>query len=108
MGKGQMGNMGNMLKKVQEMQSQMGRLQKELENKVLNVSTGGGMVNITINGKQEILKIKIEKEVVNPNDVEMLEDLILSGVNEAIRQSLKMVENEMQGLTKGFNIPGLM
>ncbi|MBI4651145.1 YbaB/EbfC family nucleoid-associated protein [Candidatus Desantisbacteria bacterium] len=102
------GGMNNMLKKVQQMQSQMVKLQKELENKVIDVSTGGGMVNISINGKQEVLKIKIEKDVVNPNDIEMLEDLILSGVNEAIRQSLKMVEDEMRGVSGGLNIPGLM
>lgn len=102
------GGMNNMLKKVQQMQSQMAKLQKELETKVIDVSTGGGMVNISINGKQEVLKIKIEKDVVNPNDIEMLEDLILSGVNEAIRQSLKMVEDEMHGISGGLNIPGLM
>ncbi|MBI5416633.1 YbaB/EbfC family nucleoid-associated protein [Candidatus Poribacteria bacterium] len=102
------GGMQGMMKKVQQMQAEMNKIQKELETKVLNVSTGGGMVNISINGKQEILKIKIEKEVVNPNDVEMLEDLILSGVNEAIRQSLKMVENEMRSISSGLNIPGLM
>ncbi|MBI5207618.1 MAG: YbaB/EbfC family nucleoid-associated protein [Candidatus Firestonebacteria bacterium] len=100
--------MDGMLKKVQQMQFEMNKIQKELENKVIEVSTGGGMVNISINGKQEVLKIKIEKEVVKSDDIEMLEDLILSGVNEAIRASLKMVENEMRGISSGLNIPGLI
>lgn len=101
------GNMNQMIKQAKKMQEQMAKMQEELQDRVLDTSAGGGAVNIKINGRQEILEIKIKPEVVDPDDVEMLEDLILAGINEAIKQSQEMVSSEMSKITGGFNIPGL-
>jgi DNA-binding YbaB/EbfC family protein len=102
-------NIEDMMKKVQELQSRMGEAQEKLKALETTAEVGGGMVSVTINGKQEIKSIKIEKSVVNPADVEMLEDLVLSCVNKAIEQSLKMAQDEMGKSTSGMlpNIPGL-
>lgn len=103
-----MKNMGNMMKQAQKLQSKMLKLQEDLAEKAVESTSGGGMVKVTANGKQQILSIQIEKEVVDPDDLEMLQDLILAAINDALVKSQEMVSNEMQKLTGGINIPGLM
>lgn len=103
-----MKNMKNLMKQAQQLQTKMARMQEEMAEKTIEASSGGGMVKVVANGKQEIVAIHIEKEVVDPEDVEMLQDLILAAVNEALMQSQKMVSDEMSKLTGGMNIPGLM
>lgn len=102
-----MGNMGNMMKQVQKMQKQMADLQKELEEREVEASAGGGAVTVKVNGKKEVLAVTIDKDVVDPDDVEMLQDLILAATNEALRSADEMVSREMQKITGGMNIPGL-
>jgi len=101
------GGMGNLMKQAQQMQQKMMKLQEEIAKKTLDASVGGGMVTVTVNGKSEVLRIKIEPQVVDPNDVEMLEDLIVAGVNEALRKAQEMMAEEMSKLTVGLKIPGL-
>jgi nucleoid-associated protein EbfC len=103
-----MGNMGNMMKQAQKLQAQMMKMQEELQGRTVESSSGGGMVKVVASGKQEILSIRIEKEVVNPEDVDMLQDLVLAAVNDALTKSQEMVSREMSKLTGGLNIPGLM
>jgi DNA-binding YbaB/EbfC family protein len=104
----QMGNMGNMMKQAQKLQSKMLKLQEELSEKTVEASSGGGMIKVVANGKQQIISIQIEKEVVDPEDVEMLQDLLLAAVNDALTRSQEMVSGEMSKLTGGLSIPGLM
>lgn len=99
-------DMGAMMKQIQKMQAQMEEIQKELENKRVEGTAGGGMVKVIANGRQEILEIKIEPEVVNPNDVEMLQDLIVAAVNQARQKSLELMAEDMSRLTGGMKIPG--
>lgn len=101
------GGMGNLMKQAQQMQQKMLKLQEEIATKTLDASVGGGMVTVTVNGKSEVLRIKIEPQVVDPGDVEMLEDLIVAGVNEALRKAQEMMAEEMGKLTGGLKIPGL-
>lgn len=101
------GNMNNMLRQMQKVQENMEKKQKEVEETVLEASSGGGMVNLKINGKKEIIELKIDKEVVDKDDVEMLEDLIISACNEGIRKADELMTSEMSKLTGGINIPGL-
>ena len=89
------------------MQERMANLQKELEMKTVEAQAGGGMVRVVVNGKYEIVSLKIEKEVVNPEDIEMLQDLIAAAVNEGIRKAQEMSSSEMAKITGGLNIPGL-
>ena len=103
-----MKGMGNMMKQAQQLQSKMLKMQEEMAEKTVETSSGGGMVKVVANGKQQILSIQIEKEVVDPEDIEMLQDLILSAVNEALTNSQEMVAAEMSKLTGGLNIPGIM
>jgi hypothetical protein len=103
-----MKNMGKMMKQAQQLQNKMEKLQEEMADKTVEASAGGGMVKAVANGRQEIVSISIEKEVVDPDDVEMLQDLITAAVNDALSQSQKMVSEEMNKLTGGMNIPGLM
>lgn len=102
-----MKGMGNMMKQAQKLQAKMLRLQDELAAKTVESAAGGGMVKVVANGKQQIVAIQIEKEVVDPEDVDMLQDLILAAVNDALTQSQEMVSTEMAKLTGGMNIPGL-
>ena len=95
-------NMNNIMKQAQKMQKQMVEMQEALNEKTLEMTSGGGAVKIVISGKKEIQSIKIDPEVVDPDDVEMLEDLILSAVNEAIRQAEEMCNKEMSKVTGGF------
>jgi DNA-binding YbaB/EbfC family protein len=99
--------MGDMMKQVAKMQRQMEQIQAELAEKEVEGSAGGGMVKVTANGQQEIIAIKIEKEVVDPEDVEMLEDLILSAVNQAREKAAALQQESMSALTGGLNIPGM-
>lgn len=99
------GNFGNLLKQAEKMQKEIARLQAELEEKTVDASSGGGAVTVVVNGKKELKEIKIKPEVVDPDDVEMLQDLILAAVNEAIRKADEMVSSEMKKITGG--IPGL-
>ena len=101
------GGMGNLFKQAQQMQQKMAKLQDELGQRTVEASVGGGMVSVTVNGKNEVLSLKIEPQVVDPDDVEMLEDLVLAGVNEALRKSQEMISDEMGKLTGGMKIPGL-
>lgn len=103
-----MKGMGNMMKQAQKLQSQMLKMQEELASKIVEATAGGGMVRVTANGKQQILSIQIEPEVVNPDDVDMLQDLITAAVNDALIKSQQMASTEMGKLTGGLNIPGLM
>jgi nucleoid-associated protein EbfC len=103
-----MKNMGNMMKQAQKLQAKMVKLQEELAEKTIETSSGGGMIKVVANGKQQIVSIQIEKEVVDPEDVEMLQDLVLAAVNDALAKSQEMVSGEMSKLTGGLNIPGLM
>jgi DNA-binding YbaB/EbfC family protein len=103
-----MKGMGKMFKQAQKMQSNMMRLQEEMAEKTVEATAGGGMVKVVANGKQQIVSIEVEKEVVDPDDVEMLQDLILAAVNEAITKSQEMVSAEMGKLTGGLNIPGMV
>jgi len=102
------GGIGNLMKQAQKMQSQMAKIQEEMAGRTVEASAGGGMVSAVANGKQEILSLRIEKEVVDPEDVEMLQDLLVAAVNEALKKSQEMVSEEMSKLTGGFQIPGLM
>jgi DNA-binding YbaB/EbfC family protein len=102
-----MKGMGNMMKQAQQLQSKMMKLQEELAEKTVESSSGGGMVKVTANGRQQILSIQIEKEVVDPDDVEMLQDLVLAAINDALAKAQEMVSSEMGKLTGGLNIPGL-
>jgi DNA-binding YbaB/EbfC family protein len=100
-------NFGNIMKQAKKMQEQIGQLQQELEAKTIEVQAGGGMVRVVVNGKFEIVSLKIEKEVVNPEDIEMLQDLIVAAVNEAIRKAQAMASEEMAKITGGLGIPGM-
>ncbi len=102
-----MKGMGNMMKQAQQLQSKMMQLQEELAEKTVESSSGGGMVKVTANGRQQILSIQIEKEVIDPDDVEMLQDLVLAAINDALAKAQEMVSSEMGKLTGGLNIPGL-
>ena len=99
--------MNNMMKQMQKMQKQMEEMQAQLEEKEIEASAGGGAVTALVNGKKELLNITIDESVVDPEDVEMLQDLILAAVNEAMREAENMVNKEMQKVTGGLNIPGL-
>ena len=101
-------NMGNLLKKAQELQEKMTKLQEELGEKTVEASAGGGMVTVVANGKQEIVSITIDSEVVDSNDIEMLQDLVLAAVNDALFQAKRMISEEMSQLTGGVNIPGII
>ena len=90
------------------MQERIASIQAELASKTVEATAGGGMVNVVVNGKFEILSIRIDKEVVNPEDVDMLQDLIVAAVNEGIRKAQELATVEMSKITGGFNIPGLM
>ncbi|HHV51178.1 MAG TPA: YbaB/EbfC family nucleoid-associated protein [Candidatus Avimonas sp.] len=101
------GNMQSMLKQAKKLQEEMAALQEELDKREYTASSGGGAVTATVNGKHVITKLDIKPEVVDPDDVEMLSDLILAAVNEAIRQASENTENEMAKISGGLSFPGL-
>ncbi len=101
------GNMNKMMKQVQKMQQDMVKLQEELGNRTVESTAGGGVVKVVANGKNEIISVEIKPEAVDPEDVEMLQDLILAAVNEALKKAQDMVSQEMGKLTGGMKIPGL-
>lgn len=98
---------GNLLKQAQQIQTRIAKLQEEMAGKTVEASSGGGMVAVVMNGKQEIVSLRIDPEVVNRDDVEMLQDLITAAFNEAIRKSQEMMTEEMKKITGGISIPGL-
>lgn len=102
-----MKNMSDLLKQAQKMQGKIAKMQEELELRTVAASAGGGMVTAVANGRGDIVSVKIEREVVSADEVEMLEDLITAAVNEAINRSREMVQEEMSKLTGGMNFPGL-
>ena len=102
-----MKNLGSIMKQAQKMQAQIAKIQEELAQKNVEATAGGGMVTVVANGKQEIVSIKIEPEVVDPKDIEMLQDLVVAAVNEALRMAQEMVTEEMRKVTGGLQIPGL-
>ena len=102
-----MPNMGQLMKQAQQFQSKIAKLQEELGEQTVEASAGGGMVTVIANGKQEIVSIVIDQEVIEPDDAEMLQDLILAAVNDALSRAKGMVNEEMGKLTKGMNIPGM-
>ncbi len=104
MGKGQL---GDMMKQFQKMQAKMEEIQSRLEQTQVEGSSGGGMVKVIANGKQDIMEVKIDREVVNPDDVEMLQDLIVAAVNQARQKAQELQAEQMAELTGGLNIPGM-
>jgi DNA-binding YbaB/EbfC family protein len=102
-------NMSGMMKQIQKMQERITKVQEELETKTVVGEAGGGMVKVTANGKQQLVSVKLEKEVVNPDDIEMLEDLFIAAANKALDEAGKMAQAEMGKATSGMipNIPGL-
>lgn len=99
--------LGNILKQAQQIHAKISQLQEEMANKTVEATSGGGMVTLVMNGKQEVLSLRIDPEVVNRDDIEMLQDLIIAAVNEAIRKSQEMMTEEMKRVTGGLNIPGI-
>lgn len=102
-----MKGMGNMMKQAQQLQSKMVKMQEELAGRTVETSAGGGMVKVVANGRQQVVSIAIDREVVDPEDIDMLQDLVLAAVNDALAKSQEMVSTEMSKLTGGLNIPGL-
>ena len=100
-------NIGNIMRQAQKMQERMAEVQKEVSGKTVQASSGGGMVTAEVSGGLKLIKIKIDPAVVNPSDIEMLEDLVSSAVNEAFKRAQEMVSEEMNKVTAGLNIPGL-
>lgn len=100
-------NPNDLMKQVQQMQSQMEDIQEEANKEIVEVSSGGGMVTLKINGALEVQSIEIDPEVVDPEDVDMLQDLVLAAVNEGIQKAQAMVADRMSALTGGLGIPGL-
>ncbi len=101
------GDMGKMMKQVQKMQADMAKAQEDLKEMTVEAASGGGAVRVVVTGKQEIKEIKISPEVIDPEDVEMLEDLVLAAVNEGLRKSAELQSEEMSKVTGGLKIPGL-
>jgi DNA-binding YbaB/EbfC family protein len=101
------GNMNQMLKQAQKMQADMARVQEELLTKTVDASSGGGVVQVVVSGKMELEELKIKPEAVDPEDIEMLEDLVKAAVNEGLRKAQEMASNEISKVTGGLKIPGL-
>ena len=104
---GMPGNMNNLMKQAQKMQRQMEEAQKQLEEAEVTAAAGGGAVEVTVSGKKEVTKVKLAEEVVDPDDIEMLEDLIVAAVNEALTQVDQAAAGSMSKLTGGMNMPGM-
>jgi hypothetical protein len=104
---GGMGNMQAMMKKVQKMQAEMAKMQEELKKRTVETSVGGGAVTVVVTGKKELQSIKINPEAVDAEDIEMLEDMILSAVNDGLKQIDELTEKEMSKVTGGMKLPGM-
>jgi len=102
------GNYGKMMKQMQKMQDDMAKVQEELATELVEATAGGGAVKVKANGKQEIVSIEIEPSVVDPEDVEMLQDIVMAAANEALRQAGELAAKRMGGLTAQLGLPGLM
>jgi len=102
-----MKNMGNMMKQANRFQEQIAKMQEEMSKKTVEASSGGGMVKVVANGKHQILSIAIEKEVVDPEELEMLQDLVMAAVNDALFKSQAMLSEAMKKITGGISLPGL-
>ena len=102
-----MPNMGKLMKQAQQLQTKMAKMQEELSEKTVEASAGGGMIIAVANGKQELVSIQIEREVIDPEDAEMLQDLIMAAVNDALNRAKEMMNEEMGKVTQGMNIPGM-
>lgn len=102
------GGMGGLMKQAQEMQAKLAKIQEELARKTVEATAGGGMVRVTVNGQFVLTSIKVDASVIDPEEVEMLEDLVRAAVNEGLRRAREMASEEMSKLTGGFKIPGLM
>ncbi len=105
---GGMGNMNQMIKQAQKMQDEMTKVQEELAVKEYKATAGGGMVEATVNGKRQVVALNIKPEVIDPEDAEILQDMIIGAVNEAIKLAEEDNEARMSSITGGLNIPGLM
>jgi len=101
-------NIQQIMKQAQKVQQKMEEIQENLANENIQASSGGGMVTVVVNGKQEILSINIEKDVVNAEDIGMLQDLVVAAVNEGLKKSQDLVKERMKDVTGGMNIPGMM
>jgi DNA-binding YbaB/EbfC family protein len=101
-------DMSSIMKQAQEFQQKMGQLQEELRKKTVSSESGGGMVKVVVNGQNMVVSLQIEKEVINPDDSIMLQDLIMAAVNDGMRKAREMAQQEMSKLTGGMKIPGLM
>ncbi len=101
------GGMNNLVRQAQKMQSRIAKVQEEIGHKTIEASTGGGMVTAVVNGNQELLKIKINPEVVDPQDVEVLEEMVVGAINQAMELASEMMNSEIEKITGGLNIPGL-
>jgi hypothetical protein len=99
--------LGNIMKEAQRLQAEMGRMQEEAKKKTVEATAGGGMVTVVASGAGELVSIRLEKDVVDPSDIEMLQDLILAASNEALRRAQEMVNAEMSKLTGGLQLPGM-
>ena len=106
-GMNQKQNMNSVLKQAQKMQEEMERIQQETEEENIEATSGGGAVKVVVNGKKELVEIKLDPDAVDPDDVETLEDLIMAAVNEAVKKAEDMMEERMSAVTGGLNIPGL-
>ncbi|MCA1322431.1 YbaB/EbfC family nucleoid-associated protein [Bacillus tianshenii] len=104
---GGMGNMQKMMKQMQKMQKDMAKAQEELAEKTIEGSAGGGMVTVVVNGQKEIISVNIKEEVVDPEDIEMLQDLVLAATNDALKKMEELTNDTMGQFTKGLNMPGL-
>jgi len=100
--------MNEIMRQAQQMQQKMSQVQNELAGRTVTASVGGGMVSVTLNGKNELLSVQIDREVINPEDREMLQDLIVSAVNEGLKKAQDMAQAEMRKITGGINIPGIL
>ena len=104
---GGMGNMGAMMKKVQKMQADMLKMQEDLKKRTVEASAGGGAVTVVVSGKKEVKSVKIDPSAVDPEDVEMLEDMTLTAINDGMKQIDEMTEKEMGKVTGGMKLPGM-
>ncbi|MDY7001169.1 MAG: YbaB/EbfC family nucleoid-associated protein [Thermodesulfobacteriota bacterium] len=102
-----MKGMSDLVRQAQVMQKKMAKMQEEMAERTVDASSGGGMVTVQVNGSQEVLSVKIDPAAVDPNDVDMLQDLVLAAINEGLKKSKDMVQAEMSQLTGGINIPGM-